>query len=365
VASLHQYKSPSTGSPWIELWYARPPVPTVSGIAWHFRWLQSELARHGLALQSIRASDDPDRRMSHLKHQERGQFREGGNIPAIWSRGEGAHTAVVGITWIDEAQFVLVRRDSEIRDMTDLRGRRIGLPKRETSIVDVGRAQDLHGFVTALALVGLKTLDVEMVDVPTMDYDLREDFVLEHTSAPLVEALVGGKVDAIFAKGASGVLWIQKYGLRPIVDINRNPDPLVRINNGTPRPITVDRELALTRPELVAHYLAVLLRTAVWARSHQLEVIKAVAAEIGTTRENVKIAYGPELHCHFDIHLSPDYIAALEIQKDFLRDWGFSKDFDYRAWIVPGPLVLAEKLVATEELDAPALLAGFSPGGLE
>jgi hypothetical protein len=35
-------------------------------------------------------------------------------------------------------------------------------------------------------------------------------------------------------------------------------------------------------------------------------------------------------------------------QKNFLRDLGFVKDFDYQAWIVGEPLAFAERLVAEE-----------------
>ncbi|MBJ7417547.1 MAG: hypothetical protein JHC88_19190, partial [Niveispirillum sp.] len=42
-----------------------------------------------------------------------------------------------------------------------------------------------------------------------------------------------------------------------------------------------------------------------------------------------------------------DYVAGLEAQKNFLRDWGFlAGDFDIQDWIVEGPLAEAERLVA-------------------
>jgi sulfonate transport system substrate-binding protein len=53
-----------------ELWYTRCPVPTTSGIAQHFRWLHDEFARHGIALKSIRASEDQAVRNSHYDHSQ-------------------------------------------------------------------------------------------------------------------------------------------------------------------------------------------------------------------------------------------------------------------------------------------------------
>jgi sulfonate transport system substrate-binding protein len=328
-----------------ELWYTRCPVPTASGIAWHFGWLANEFARIGVLLQSIRASAERGVRVSHFTHTHPSQFREGGNIPPIWARGEGANICFVGITWVDEEQVILVRPDSGIKSVAELKGRRPGLPKHQTSIVDVGRAQDLHGFVTALKLSGLRADEVEFVDVTGEDYDLREDFVLELRDFPAVAALQAGDVDAIYGKGAPSALLIRKYGLRPILDINAQKDPLLRVNNGTPRPVTVDRDLVANQPELVARYLAVLLLTAKWAEVNADKTVAAIAAEIGTETANIKAGYGPEVHRRFETSLSADYLAGLELQKNFLRDWGFVKEFDFQSWIDPGPLDIAKKLV--------------------
>lgn len=339
----------SRGAGPAELWYTRCPVPAASGIAWHFGWLTKEFERVGVRIESIRSSTDRDVRVSHFTHTHPFQFREGGNIPPIWARGQGANIAVVGITWVDEEQVILVRADSEIKSVSGLRGRRLGLPKHDTRIVDVGRAQDLHGFVTALKLGGVRTDEVEFVDVAGADYDLREDFVLELRDFPAVAALAAGDVDAIYAKGAPSALLISKYGLQPILDINAQADPSVRVNNGTPRPVTVDRDLVLRHPELVGRYLAILLQTARWAEANPDAVVGAIAAEIGTSEASVRTGYGPEVHRHFQTKLSSDYVEALESQKNFLRDWGFIKDFDFNSWIDPAPLQIAERLLAEEE----------------
>jgi sulfonate transport system substrate-binding protein len=123
----------------------------------------------------------------------------------------------------------------------------------------------------------------------------------------------------------------------------------VRVNTGTPRPVTVDRDLAVRRPDLVARYLATLLKTAAWAKTHPEEVVRAVATETGRTADNVRRGYGPELNLHFDIELSSRYLKGLKLQKNFLLERGFLKgDFDFDAWIVREPLELARRLVEHE-----------------
>lgn len=344
-----------------ELWYTRCPVPTASGIAQHYRWLHDAFADLGIGLNSIRAADERTVRDAHLDHTHPGMFREGGNIPAIWARSKGQNTAVVGITWVDEQQAILARPNSDIRSVADLRGRRLGVPKQADGLIDFARGMALHGLVTALGVAGLTPADAELVDISTKPVDLTEATpACQPTITPL-DALLLGQVDAIYAKGAQGAALAERHNLRVVFDINAHPDPRIRINNGTPRPVTVDRGLALVHPDLVAHYLAVLLRAAEWAKTHHRDVVDAVVAETGTRSEDVLKAYGSDFHNHFRVTLSAEYVSALNAQKNFLRDWGFlAGDFDVASWIVEEPLRRAERMVATMVSEGFGVEAGRS-----
>ncbi|MDB5712940.1 MAG: hypothetical protein JWO15_337 [Sphingomonadales bacterium] len=326
------------------IWYTRCPVPTTSGIAQHYGWLDAEFAPDGITLKSIRASEDKAVRVSHYDHSQPNSFREGGNVPPIWTRGLGRNTVVVGITWVDEEQLILVRADSDIKTLGQLAGKRLGLPLHDSEIVDIGRSQDLRGLLTALQIAGLSRDDVTFVDLQGGDFDLREN--LDGSRAHLgAQALLAGAADAIYAKGAVGATLVEKHGFRSILDINAQTDPLVRVNAGTPRPITVDATLARDHPELVARYLAVLQQTAAWAKIHPDEVVAAIASETSAAETAVRRGFGPELHEHFEVALSPLYLQGLRQQKDFLVAEGFVTDFDFDAWINPEPLRLAAQIV--------------------
>jgi ABC-type nitrate/sulfonate/bicarbonate transport system substrate-binding protein len=302
-----------------ELWYTRCPVPTTTGIALSNGWLQEEFARDGIELKSIRGSQDRSVRESHYNHTVFGMFREGGSVP---------------------------RGDSDIKTLADIKGRRIGVPKHVTKHVDIGRAEDLHGFVTGLNLAGLTIDDVELVDIAGEEFDLKEVFDRDLTLRPAIKALKSGHVDVAYAKGSTSATLVEKLGLRPLLDINAHPDRFVRVNAGTPRPITVDRALAADRPDLVARYLAVLLQTGKWAESHPDGVVTAIAAETGTSEDSVRRGYGPNLHFRFTPSLSDEFVRGLEIQKDFLREFGFlAADFDFASWIDRRPLALAVELI--------------------
>lgn len=328
------------------IWYTRCPVPTTSGIAQHFRWLHNEFDRQGIALESIRASADKAVRNSHYDHTHPNMFREGGNVPPLWARAQGRETALVGITWVDEEQVILVRADSDIQSVADLKGRRLGVPKHQSQIVDIGRAQDLRGLLTALELGKVARDEVTFVDLQGGDFDLREQRDRAEQPHLGAQALLDGRADAIYAKGAVSASLIAEHGFRPILDINAHRDPFVRVNAGTPRPITVDRTLAIKHPQVVARYLAVLLRTAEWARYNRNAVVSAVAAETGKSEAAVIRGFGETLHLSLKPALSEQYLKGLELQKDFLLREGFlPADFDYQDWIVREPLALAESLV--------------------
>jgi ABC-type nitrate/sulfonate/bicarbonate transport system substrate-binding protein len=335
------------------IWYTRCPVPTTSGIAQHKHWLQNEFARHGITLDSIRASQDRAVRESHFRHSLAGSFREGGNVPPIWAKAQGQDTVVVGITWVDEEQLVFVRGDSDIKTVAELRGRKLGVVRKAASdLVDVGRAEGLRGLLTALQLGGVPRDSVEFVDIAAPEWDLKEVSKTreDHHAIPTL-AWLNGTVDAIFIKGAGSARALAQ-GLRPILNINEQQDPLLRLSAGSPRPITVDRQTLKDSPEVVTRYLAVLLKTYEWAKDHPQHVVDTIAAETATDAQSVRYAFGPELHLAFEPKLSEIYIEGLRRQKDFLLAEGFiDKDFDFDSWIDPTPLQKAWALKDEVVLD--------------
>jgi ABC-type nitrate/sulfonate/bicarbonate transport system substrate-binding protein len=339
------------------LWYTRCPVPTASSIALHQRWLHAEFERDGITLASVRASEDQATRDSHYDNSLERMFREGGNVPAIWARASSRNTVVVGITWVDEFQAIVTRPNSGITGPADLFGRLLGLPRHPGHLVDHGRASALHGFVSALSLAGLGLGDAEFVDISAPRLDIRENSATgvmaqadgkKHYGTTL-EALNAGVVDAIYVKGPNGIDSVREHGLRIVADLGWHPDLSARINNAVPRPVTADRDLVRDRPDLVARYLAVLLRTGRWAEANPAEVLRLVALETGSSEASASLAYGTGLHRSFLPSLSHRYVTGLETQKNFLRSHGFlPNDFDFADWIDPRPLAEAERIVAGE-----------------
>ncbi|MFT3926956.1 MAG: ABC transporter substrate-binding protein [Myxococcales bacterium] len=347
---MSQSQNPSNP---VELWYSRCGAATASAIAIRKHWLQDEFDRPGTVLRSLRDSEDNEIQDSHYHHKISGFFREGGNIPPIWARSGGRDTVVVGITWLDEYQGILVRKDSRLRSVADLKGKRLGLPLHN-NLIDFQRGAAKHGFTTALALAGHGPDVSTYVDLPAPAESRRGNRWTDDARADRprfeVEALLAGSVDAIFLRFAHGVRWSRDERLRQVINLNDLPDPLLRVNNGTPRPITVDRAFLEQHPNLVARYLAVLIKTARWAEANPQDVLKLLVTEGGAASvEEVLASHGADVHRSFHPQLSERYVKGLELQKNFLRDHGFLRgDFSVQDWVDPRPLRAAQQLVEKE-----------------
>ncbi|CVI60186.1 ABC transporter substrate-binding protein [Agrobacterium leguminum] len=339
-AALRQITQPVT------VWYTRCPAPTPLSIAAQMGWIEDSFATHGISVSSIRDAADPAIRQSHFDHRLDWSFRQGGNIPPIWAKSGGRKTRLVGLTRTDEFQAVIALPVSGISRGSDLKGRRIGLPKRPNETIDFQRATSLKGIVSALTVSDLAVADVELVDLtakepvlldPSDDrfHGLRRRFPYGEEIA----ALHRGQIDAFFVKGAEGVTVANLIGAQVVVSTGFHPDPKIRINNGTPRPLTVDATFADERPDLVAELVATVQRVAQWANDNPAEAVRFIAREIGVSEEAVLAANGPDVHRNLRLDLDPAELDALSHFKDFLLEWKFiPANFDVQDWADPRAL---------------------------
>jgi ABC-type nitrate/sulfonate/bicarbonate transport system substrate-binding protein len=341
----------SAGSSRIQhLWYTRCNVPTASGIAFNLGWLSERYAADGVTIGALQ--DAPaEIAQCHYDHLLPSLIREGGNVPALVARSSGSRTRLVGLTWIDERQAIVVRPDTKIATPRDLAGARIAVPSwTKTRMTSMARAMALHGFANALALGGLSLGDVDIAELPLGDIlppgRLREAQGLE--SWPALRLVADGRADAAYVKGAEAAQAAEEAGLTIAINLDLAPDARSRVNNGTPRPLTVHEQLLAERPDWVVAFLAQTLRAAQWAARNPRETREVVARETRATVERLDEVYGSDFHLHLHPDLSAERLGHLDSQKTFLLRHGFlERDFDIGAWVSPDPLEAARHLSAT------------------
>jgi ABC-type nitrate/sulfonate/bicarbonate transport system substrate-binding protein len=329
------------------LWYTRCSVPTALGLASQLGWLDRTFGEDGIAIRSVQDSSDPDVRASHFDHRLRYSVRQGGSIPAIWARARGVETRVVGLTWTEEAQTILALPDAGIRSVADLRGKRIGIPRHIGQAIEITGVGALRGVLSALATEGLTEKDVKLVDlaIPEEQWKVRLDPSSPRQGRnefwPDAHALIRGEVDAIFVKGSRGREVEGFLGAHVVYDLASHPDWKVRVNNGVPRPLTVDTALLENHPQVVKKIVSLVRKTSGWAREHAAETVRAVSREVFSIEPSVKAAY-PKVHEQLDTTLDEWLVEGLQQYTTFLARHKFiEREFDVRTWIDPRPLAEA------------------------
>ena len=347
-----------------ELWYTRCPVPTASSIAISQGWLDAEFAPAGIQVSSLRASEEKSVRESHFDHSQPNSFRQGGNIPPIWTRSRGNDLRLIGLSWAEQFQAVLTLAGSDIDGPADLAGRRLALPRRVNDQIDFWRATALHGYLSTLSTVGLSTDDVQLVDMPVTETFLGSSgkshsgslfgaYTNRRIQSTEVVALIRGEVDAIYVAGGRGPDLQAFTDLHVVFDIAGQPDRDLKINNITPAALTVSGQLLDERPDLVERYLAATIRAARWAKDNEQETKRIIAHEVGIAEDWVEPGYPGGIHANLEPSLDDELIAAIEVQKRFLLDHGFiQEDFDVQEWVAHGPLQAARESADRELVHA-------------
>lgn len=344
-----------------EIWFTRCPVPTATGLAYKLGWLEQEFASENIPVRTLQESS-PELGRHHYDHRLPTLIREGGNMLALGARAQGEATRLIGLTWIEESQVILVRPDSDIRCPADLKGKRLALPgwndheipshARGTSI---SRGMSLLGYRGALASAGLTFDDVHIVEVDGTIRNIAGSG-RDTTSDPVninqlwaIDALAHGTVDAVYAKGAAALDAARDANVIVGINLDALPDKRFRVNNGTPRPITVHERLIADHFDYLVRFLAVTLRAADWAATHVDDLHHILQAETRGSLDAVAQAYGTDFHKSLHPTLDEERLVLFEQQKKFLLLHGFlDRDFALEDWVDHRPLQAAHALLANE-----------------
>lgn len=310
-------------------------TPAASAVASRLGLLDEAGQKNGVAVVDIR---DPqlagDIRVRHWDHALGSLIREGGNIPPLWTRAAGTPTRLLGLTWVDEYQAILVRADAGVRDVADLRGRRVGVPVRPELPIDFVAGLSLRGLSNGLGLAGLTLGDVVRVDIAAASSG--------GSDGPDAGALLNGDVDAIYVHGIHGVASERHPDIAELVAFGSHPDPLVRANAIGPRTITVHQDLLDAHPDVVVDYLVALIRASDYARDNPDAVLTYFGVSGDNDLESLRKAYGPGPTLRYRPTLDADVVEVLAHHAAFLAEHGVIRPgLDIPGWIDPAPLAAA------------------------
>lgn len=326
------------------IWYTRCPVPTASGIAYQLSAFGPAFEGTEFRVRNIKELGR-ERSNTHFRHDLANSFREGGGSPPVWARANGADTSLLGISFVEETLGLFVRADSDIGSVADLAGKRLALPVWPNLVFNFFRFAAKKAFVSALELNDMRVDDARFVDVEeTGDhYQLLNPGFADDSQREIpsyyqcqLQALLAGEVEAIFAKGGE-IAAMQREsggGLRMLCNLIDAEPMWAKVNNATPRLLTVSNSLVREQPDMVVRYARTLLQSACWAEQNRAEAVPCMARETGVTPEDIETYYTHDLHLKLRPSLETRLVDALEVMKRFLFEHGFiEQDFSTEQWM--------------------------------
>jgi sulfonate transport system substrate-binding protein len=214
--------------------------------------LEDRLAPRGITVKWIEFSVGPP--LVEAMVAGRLDFGATGNTPPIFAQSAGANLAYIASGGPHPAASgILVQKNSSLRTIADLKGKRIGICKGSA-------AQNL--IIVALEQAGLSYDDVVPVYLSPSD---------------AAAAFVSGQIDAWPTWDPFYTLAEKTAGARVLLDADSiEPSYAFYLANGT---------IAKAHPDLVREVENILAEVADWANAHPKEVVDLVAAATGLSVE--------------------------------------------------------------------------------
>jgi ABC-type nitrate/sulfonate/bicarbonate transport system substrate-binding protein len=350
---------------WKEFYYTNCPLISASNVDQELGWVREELKKIGVEYRYLRSTRENDW-YPHYVHNLDNLIRVGGAFPAIHVQADIRRTRLIGLTHVYEGGCMVVRARGPIYRMQDLKEKKIGISKSQNVIKnDWWRVQEEQGIELMLKLNNMTCDDVKIVDFPYPDdwYDkpemltpinnpselwFKRDVKNDLDFRPLEPALLAGKVDAIYTQSKVFQHLQEATGkVKMIEDLSRYPDWTLQGAN-VPATFTVSDVVCEKHPEIVIAIMKGMIKVARWANEHKHAA--AVILNKGTYYLDAEDTYQGIKDVDLMPSLSPQNLAATEINKDFMLSHGYiENDFDVQKWAAPEFLQKAATEVLEEE----------------
>lgn len=270
----------------------------------------------------------------HFNYKDDALFREGGNIPPLWAKSNGAEVTLIGLAFLPHNSYIIVKSDSPIEYIEQLRNKKVGVPVGAHFVIDFYKATVEHAFEIALAARGVDKTQVEFVQL-----EVSEEFIAmtsDHKSnlgKVDIDALDKGLVDAAYVTGTFAQRLLGSGNYKVIYELEKDPSQVLPINNIYPNVLTVSTKLAKENPEIVVEYVKQTLVAAEWAKTNREETIGLFSKQLHGTVGEVANALPTDYNQHLAVNLAEEGLLALEGQLRFLYDHHYvNQIFDIEKW---------------------------------
>ena len=193
---------------------------------------------------------------------------------------------------------------------------------------------------------------------------MRRDHKHDLAFRPLEQALLDGKVDAIYTQSKVFQHLQEATGrIKMIEDLTRHPDWTVQVAN-TPAVITCTDVMAEEHPELVVAYMKAMIKVGRWANAHKRAA--SVILNRQTFYADADDTYEGIRRVDMVPSLSAQNLECVKIGKDFMLQHGYiENDFDVEAWAAPEFLEQGARALLEEEWALRSWSKLPEGGGLE
>jgi hypothetical protein len=165
---------------WNEVYYTNCPLVSASNIDQELGWTNEEYLKIGVDYAYFRSRPETDW-YPHYIHNQENLIRFGGLFPPIHVHADYRRTRMLGLTHVPyEGGCLMVRAKDNIFQMSDLKGKKIGITKSLNTLKnDWWRIQEHQAILAMLRINGMTEKDVDLVDFPYPDdlYDNPEMLV--------------------------------------------------------------------------------------------------------------------------------------------------------------------------------------------
>ena len=207
-------------------------------------WCREEFKKIGVEYAYFRHAPE-NNWYPHYIHNLDNLVRFGGLYPPIAVNADVRRTVLLGATQVYEGGVMMVRARDDIFRIEELKGKKIGLTKSLNTIKnDWWRIQEHAGIELMLRMHGMTMDDIELVEFPYPDdwYDkpemlaplnnpselwMRRDHKHDLAFRPLENALLAGKVDAIYNQSKPLRQLCRGHGQD---QVHRGPLPVPRLD---------------------------------------------------------------------------------------------------------------------------------------